>query len=185
MKTTDFISKYASTLSEKSLDWLTALQDETLSDIWENTNDPLFLIEVLKCLLNPNYDTALNEYLRDALLLYAPLCNDEYIFTLSNTIRTLNQFIDGKLVGAAQFADANYLMNKEVRPMLQNSQEETAAGRAIIYAASFSIGWLFKESDIASILAAHHATEHLIRTFDQGQEDLSDILRMYVGNPFS
>lgn len=186
MKALDFVKKHGVTLKEEHSDWLTALKEETMADVWDNTNDPMFLIEILRCLLNPNYDTAIQEYLRDAIQHFSHYCISPNGSVLTEAaIFTLQSVIDGRMSNK-EIAYSCMNLHKEISFEMANESLDKQEG-AVIYATAFSVNWLMQldKNELASISAAYHFTEHMIRGFDEGKQELSDKLRGYVGNPFT
>lgn len=185
MKSAEFISQYGPTLKEKHLDWLTALKDESMSDVWENTNDPQILIEILRCLLNSNYDTALNEYLRDALLIFENQCkSDLYQSLVARSVGTVQDYLDGKFDESAMQNECLTLY-KEMIAAINTPYEVNPLEKAAVFATSFCINWLVSKSETSAVFAAYHATEHLVRVFHQDEAELSEKIRGCVGNPFA
>ncbi len=184
MKSAEFIEQHGPTLKEKHLDWLTALKDESMADVWDNTNDPLILVEILRCLLNSNYDSALNEYVRDALITFEGFCDTDITSSLvSRAIEVVQDYVDGKIDKPTLSAECAGL-HKEMLGVM-NQPERTEGEKKAIFSTSFCINWLVSKDETSAVYAAYHATEHLMTIFNQEDSVWSERLRELVGNPFS
>ena len=112
MKAFDFFQKYR-LLFRKIDEWtsntsfiyigkldfiLIECQDKSMEEIWDSVDEPLFLLEILRHLNNPNFYTAINEYLYDLLNFMTSQCQQPYASYINELSSMLKNIIDGKLV---------------------------------------------------------------------------------------